>query len=548
MGHTMQIGDDLDRLAEEERLARGAADGDGSALATLYDRYEGAIFNYCQRLSGSGEDAADATQEAFLKVLQRLPELDEDRELNFSAYLYTAARNASYDMIGRRKRAEPVDEIPEPPSVGAEGLAAGALDEDPERSARLASFQEDVRTASARLPDRHREVLTLRELDELSYEDIAQIMEMNRNSVAQLISRARVKLRDELRGSALAAIAVSSPECEWALPLISMRQDGQLTDVEDRAWLEAHVGACDTCRVSVEAIEEAGVSYRVWAPVLPLAWLRQATIERAGELVGEDWTEVARTGTEAEADEDDEYRHEDDAYRHERAGEQLRPQRSLRPPAPASTPLLEHPGDGEEGDKDWEAEEAEWEAAPVVLDEEERRRRRAALIGGLVLLLVLIGAVAFVFGGGSEPERTGGGAKKPALAPPSGAESRGAVAAPPAAGGSAKAAKRKRRKTESGGAVVPGAGAGAGGGGIGTDSGTGRPPETSPPSDKETPSKPKEPDPVDPSPPKTTPAPDPTPSPVPTPDPTPPQTPTPDPVPSTPPSTSAPGGRNPSGP
>jgi len=549
MGYTMQIGDDLDRLAEEERLARSAADGDGGAFATLYDRYESAIFNYCQRLSGSGEDAADATQEAFVGVLQRLPKLDEDRELNFSAYLYTAARNASYDVIGRRRRAEPVDQVPEPPSVGAQGLAVGALDEDPERSALLASFQEDVRAASARLPDRHREVLTLRELDELSYDDIAEIMEMNRNSVAQLISRARIKLRDELRGSALAAIAVSSPECERALPLISMRQDGQLTDVEDRAWLEAHVGACDTCRVSVEAIEEAGVSYRVWAPVLPLAWLRQATIERAGELVGEDWSEVARTRTDAEPG-------EEDASRHEPAGEQrIHPQRALRHSVAAPVPLVE-PHGAEEEHEDGEAEETEWEAPAVVLDEEERRQRRAALIGGIVLLLVLIGAVAFVLGGGSEPERSGGGAKKPASAPTSGAEAQGAVAAPPAAGGSAKAAKRKRRKTESGGAVVPGAGAGAGGGGIGTGSGTGRPPETSPPSDNETPSEPNEPDPVDPSPPKTTPdptTPDPTPPPatppsVPTPDPTPPQTPTPDPVPSTPPSTSAPGGRNPSGP
>ncbi len=546
----MQIGDDLDRLAEEERLARSAADGDGGAFATLYDRYESAIFNYCQRLSGSGEDAADATQEAFVGVLQRLPKLDEDRELNFSAYLYTAARNASYDVIGRRKRAEPVDQVPEPPSVGAQGLAVGALDEDPERSALLASFQEDVRAASARLPDRHREVLALRELDEHSYDDIAEIMEMNRNSVAQLISRARIKLRDELRGSALAAIAVSSPECERALPLISMRQDGQLTDVEDRAWLEAHVGACDTCRVSVEAIEEAGVSYRVWAPVLPLAWLRQATIERAGELVGEDWSEVARTRTDAEPG-------EEDASRHEPAGEQrIHPQRALRHAVAAPVPLVEPYGGAEEEHEDGVAEETEWEAPAVVLDEEERRQRRAALIGGIVLLLVLVGAVAFVLGGGSEPERSGGGAKKPASAPTSGPEAQGAVAAPPVAGGSAKAAKRKRRKTESGGAVVPGAGAGAGGGGIGTGSGTGRPPETSPPSDKETPSEPNEPDPVDPSPPKTTPdptTPDPTPPPatppsIPTPDPTPPQTPTPDPVPSTPPSTSAPGGRNPSGP
>src|SRR5215207_6388787 len=106
LGSARQRGD---LLAEEAMLARQAAAGDGTAFATLYDRYESRIHNFCQRLLGSPDDAADATQDAFLKVLQRLPKL-ESRKLNFSAYLFTAARNASYDMIGKRKKAQPVDE------------------------------------------------------------------------------------------------------------------------------------------------------------------------------------------------------------------------------------------------------------------------------------------------------------------------------------------------------------------------------------------------------------------------------------------------------
>jgi len=562
MGHTLQIGGDLDRPAEEERLARSAADGDGSAFAALYDRYESTIFNYCQRLVGGGEDAADATHEAFAGVLQRLPELDEDRELSFAACLYTAARNASYDMIGRRERAEPVDAIPEPPSVGADGLVVGALDEDPERAALLASFQEDVRAASARLGDRHREVLALRELDELSYDEIAGIMVMNGNSVAQLISRARIKLRDELRGSALAAIAVSSPECERALALVSMRQDGQLRDAQDRAWLEAHLGACDTCRASVEAIEEAGVSYRVWAPVVPLAWLRQATIERAGELVGEDWSEVARTPWDAEPDgasadhdesEGEQLGHEP-PLRHPAAAPLLRHELPLRRRAAAL--LLGHDHDrGAEVEHDFAQDNPDgWEAAPVVVDEEERRRRRAALIGGLVLLLVLIGAVAFVLGGGSGSENAGRGAPPPRRPPPVAPD---AAAAPAPSTGSGKGAKRKRRKAESGGAVVPGAGSGAGGGRIPANPGSAGPPVPPPSSNEPTPTTPGEPDPADPSPTKTTPAPsttDPSPPTV-TPPPTVPTTETP---PSQPPGTgtppsgtgtpSHPGGRQPGGP
>ena len=68
----------------------------------------------------------------------------------------------------------------------------------------------------------------------MSYDEIAEVMDMNRNSVAQLISRARIKLRDELRGTALATIAASTEECERALPLIAMQDDRQLDeDSED---------------------------------------------------------------------------------------------------------------------------------------------------------------------------------------------------------------------------------------------------------------------------------------------------------------------------
>ena len=277
--------------AEETRLARLAAAGDGAAFATLYDRYESRIYNFCSRLLGSPDDAADATQDAFLKVLQRLPKL-EGRELNFSAYLFTAARNASYDMIGKRKKATPVDEIPE--HGGGEGAREpGDLDLDPERTSMLDSQQAEIRAANGRLPERQREVLALRELEDKSYDEIAEIMDMNRNSVAQLISRARIKLRDELRGSALASVAVSSPDCERALPLITARGDGQLTDAGDAAWLEEHLGGCDTCKVSEQAMEEAGTSYRAWLPLVPILWLRRETIAKAGELVGADWSRIA---------------------------------------------------------------------------------------------------------------------------------------------------------------------------------------------------------------------------------------------------------------
>ncbi|HEV2785642.1 MAG TPA: RNA polymerase sigma factor, partial [Solirubrobacteraceae bacterium] len=95
----------------DERLARAAADGDCAAFAKLYDRHEHRAFNLAYRICGTREDAADATQEAFVKVLARLPALT-GRDLDFGSYLLTAVRHASYDVIAAGRRAQPVDDLP----------------------------------------------------------------------------------------------------------------------------------------------------------------------------------------------------------------------------------------------------------------------------------------------------------------------------------------------------------------------------------------------------------------------------------------------------
>jgi RNA polymerase sigma factor (sigma-70 family) len=272
----------------DEALARRAAAGDGAAFAALYDRYERKAYNLCYRITGSPEDAADATQETFVAVLERLPSL-EGRELNFASYLMTAARNASYDAIARRKRVAPGD-IPE----SAVPVGAGGEDPDrPESRALRSAHQEQIRAANESLPPRQREVLALRELEELSYDDVAEVMGMNRNSVAQLISRARINLRDNLRQTALGSVAPASPLCDQALPLLAMRQDDALEDDANAGWLAEHLTGCGTCRVRVEAMEEAGVAYRMWLPLVPVLWLRGEAIAHAAERVGADWSAFA---------------------------------------------------------------------------------------------------------------------------------------------------------------------------------------------------------------------------------------------------------------
>lgn len=276
--------------SEESNLVRAAAAGDGPAFARLYEAYERRIFNYLLRLLGDRHGAEDATQEAFIKVMAKLPDLDHEN-LQFGAYLYTAARNAGYDLIAGRKKMEPTGAVPEQAEMPSPGELSD-LETDPERAALASSQESAVRAANERLPDRQREVLALRELDGLSYDEIGSVMEMKPNAVAQLISRARIGLRKEMRAGAAASVAFASAECEKAHAALACRQDAQPDDPGD--WLDGHLAVCPNCQVASEEMAEAGVSYRAWAPVLPAAWLFREVMAKANEITGHDWSAVER--------------------------------------------------------------------------------------------------------------------------------------------------------------------------------------------------------------------------------------------------------------
>jgi RNA polymerase sigma-70 factor (ECF subfamily) len=261
--------------AEEARLARAAAAGDGSAFAALYERYEQRAYNLAYRITGSEADAADAVQAAFLDAMRTLPRLDE-HELSFGPYLLAATRNACHELIGKR------------PSETIQQTHEGGVPE-----------------ATMGLPERQREVLALRDLEGLSYDEVGAIMELNGNTVAQLISRARINLCDAMRGTALASVAAPSAECERALPLIAAREDGELeTASPDAAWLDTHLAGCHRCGLGVEAMREAEAAYRAWAPIATIPWLLAETMAKAADLTGADWSKPIATATAARASAD----------------------------------------------------------------------------------------------------------------------------------------------------------------------------------------------------------------------------------------------------
>ncbi len=176
----------------DEQLSQRALGGDRDAFTELFGRYEPGLYNVVYRVTGNREDAADITQEAFLRVYARLDDL-RGREINLAAYLHRTARNLVYDHASARGRERPTATIER--DAGADPSLAA----DPALSALAAAQGDDVRAANARLPERHRLVLALRELEGMSYAEIGRVLDITTGAVAQLLARARLALRRELR-------------------------------------------------------------------------------------------------------------------------------------------------------------------------------------------------------------------------------------------------------------------------------------------------------------------------------------------------------------
>jgi len=182
---------------EPTDLVVRARTGNAEAWGDLYREFAPAIFRFCRRAMPTHEDAEDATMEIFMKLRDKLSQFDHTR--SFSAWLYKVAANHCWDILRRRKgrqnkETENVDDIPlEHP--------------DPNQLERLIEERsnEEVRKALGKLGVRARMALVMRYYSDMSYDEIADALGVQRAFVGVVLLRARHELRQVLgENSALA--------------------------------------------------------------------------------------------------------------------------------------------------------------------------------------------------------------------------------------------------------------------------------------------------------------------------------------------------------
>ena len=175
--------------AEDRLLVERARDGDQRAFAELVRRHQDRVFRFVLRMTGSRDEAMDLTQDTFMKAWQALPRWQPQAQ--FRTWLFQIARNGSLDLLRRRGRVEfvPIDE----------GLAVAANDLAPDELLEIRQQYDRLDVALRSLPAEHREILLLREVEGLSYAEMAIALETQEGTVKSRLARARVALLDRWR-------------------------------------------------------------------------------------------------------------------------------------------------------------------------------------------------------------------------------------------------------------------------------------------------------------------------------------------------------------
>ncbi|HEX6457022.1 MAG TPA: RNA polymerase sigma factor [Solirubrobacterales bacterium] len=233
------------RLLSDERLTRRAVGGDERAFAAIFRRYHQSLYRFCLTIVGNPEDAQEALQNTMTKVLRALP--GEERQIELKPWLYRIAHNESVDLLRRRRETRELD---------VEQIAPGyGLAEDAATRERLRRLITDLKE----LPERQREVLVMRELSGLDFEEIGAALETSGAVARQTLYEARQSLRQMEAGREMSCAAVTRALSDG---------DGRVTRRRD---VRAHLRDCPDCRAFRDEIRGRQHDLAVLSPLPAVA-------------------------------------------------------------------------------------------------------------------------------------------------------------------------------------------------------------------------------------------------------------------------------------
>lgn len=194
----------------EEQLIRRAQQGDNGAFEALLLLHQKKVYNLCLRMSANPDDALDLSQEAFLRAWRSLGQYQF--EASFSTWLFRLTSNICIDFLRRKKRRQETSltESYDDSDEGAE-LSVPDAQPGPEQQAITNETKIELARAMEQLSPEHREILQLRVIEDLQYEQIADILGVRVGTVKSRLARARLSFRKILKAGNYFDSASSEP-------------------------------------------------------------------------------------------------------------------------------------------------------------------------------------------------------------------------------------------------------------------------------------------------------------------------------------------------
>lgn len=179
----------------DERLTETFLDGERACFDELVRRYSGPIYAFVLRMVGRAEDADDLTQDVFVQLLKSLP--GARRDLPLRPWIYVIARNKCLDHL-KRRRALPFSSLVSPESDDPVTDHLADYAPLPEELAERADLRDLLHEAIAALPPRYRTVVALRYSTDLTFGEIAAVLDLPENTVKTHFQRAKALMRVSL--------------------------------------------------------------------------------------------------------------------------------------------------------------------------------------------------------------------------------------------------------------------------------------------------------------------------------------------------------------
>ncbi|HEY5046314.1 MAG TPA: sigma-70 family RNA polymerase sigma factor [Solirubrobacteraceae bacterium] len=258
------------RLQSDEKLVALTRRGQHAAFETLFSRYQSRLLSFCRHMLSSREDAEDVLQEVFTAAFNAI--LADEREINVRPWLYRIARNRSLNHL-RRASAVGVDSMDIHFAEG--GISTG------EKVIRRESFRLLIGDVQ-QLPETQRTALLLREIDALSYEQIAHAMETTVPSVKSLLVRARISLAEAAEARKLSCEEVRLELGAVAEGLIKLGSPAR-----------RHVRDCERCHAFKKHLKANNHALAAIFPVGPLLLFKKLLLTKLGSTASAGSAHVA---------------------------------------------------------------------------------------------------------------------------------------------------------------------------------------------------------------------------------------------------------------